>query len=74
MKTVSVTTAAYVEIHGGESLARFTPAVEIILANVISPIAGTTANVTANTAVYLPVGKATFARASTTNTTLHILE
>lgn len=74
MKNVPITTAAFTEIHAGQSLARFTPAVQIILADSTDPGATETAIVTANTPVYLPVGKATFAKCSSANTTLEILE
>ena len=75
MKRVDINNATYTEIHAGQSLARTTPSVAIILADSPSPAsAANTANVTANTAFFLPVGKPTFARAATTNTTLDIIE
>lgn len=74
MKNVNITTAEFTEIHAGQSLARFTPTVQIILADSKTPGATETAIVTANTPIYLPVGKASFAKASSSNTTLEILE
>jgi hypothetical protein len=75
MKQVAINNATYTEIHAGESLARCTPAVDIILADVPSPAsANVTANVASGTAIYLPVGKATYAKANATNTTLNIIE
>lgn len=75
MKRVAINNATYTEIHAGESLARCMPSVDIILADVPSPAsANVTANVASGTAIYLPVGKATYARANTTNTTLNIIE
>ena len=74
MKKVAITTAAYTEIHAGENLARFTPGVDIILADSDDPGANETANVAANTAIYLPVGKASFAKCASANTTLEIIE
>lgn len=75
MKRVDINNATYTEIHAGQNLARTTPSVAIILADSSSPAAAAnTANVSAGTAVYLPVGKATWAKANTTNTTLDIIE
>jgi hypothetical protein len=75
MKQVDINNATYTEIHAGQTLARTKPNVDIILADVPSPpAANVTANVASGTAIYLPVGKATFARANTTNTTLNIIE
>lgn len=75
MKRVDINNATYVEIHAGQNLARTTPSVAIILADSTSPANATfTANVAANTPVYLPVGKSTFCKAQTTNATLDIIE
>ena len=75
MKQVAINNATYTEIHAGQSLARCTPGVDIILADVPSPAAANvTANVLANTPIYLPIGKATFCKANVTNTTLNIIE
>ena len=75
MKQVAINNATYTEIHAGQSLARTTPAVSIILADSPTPAsAAVTANVSANTPFFLPVGKPTFAKAATTNTTLDIIE
>lgn len=75
MKRIDINNATYTEIHAGQNLARTTPNVTIILADSASPpSAANTANVSSGTAVYLPVGKATWARALTTNTTLDIIE
>ena len=75
MKQVDINNATYVEIHAGNNLARFTPSVAVILADSASPANATfTANVAASTAAYLPIGKATFCKAQTTNATLDIIE
>lgn len=75
MKRVDINNATYTEIHAGNNLARFTPSVAVILADGPSPAAAAnTANVAANTPVYLPVGKATYCKAQTTNATLDIIE
>lgn len=75
MKRVDINNATYVEIHAGQNLARTTPSVAIILADSTSPAsAANTANVAANTLVYLPIGKSSFAKAATTNATLDIIE
>lgn len=74
MKRVDINNATYVEIHAGNNLARTTPSVAIILADSTSPATADTANVAANTPIYLPVGKAVFAKAQTTNATLDIIE
>jgi hypothetical protein len=75
MKQVAINNATYTEIHAGESLARTTPSVTITLADV--PVPGSsavTSNSAANAPIYLPVGKATFAKSTTTNITLDIIE
>jgi len=75
VKQIAINNATYTEIHAGQSLARCTPGVDIILADSPSPSsANDTANVAANTPIYLPVGKATFCKANATNTTLNIIE
>ena len=75
MKQVAINNATYTEIHAGQSLARVTPSASIILADSTAPAAAAnTANVAANTAIYLPVGKASFAKAASTNVTLDIIE
>ena len=75
MKRVDINNATYVEIHAGQNLARTTPGVAIILADSASPAAAAnTTNIASGTPIYLPVGKATFAKAQTTNGTLDILE
>lgn len=74
MKNVPITTAAYTEIHAGQSLARCTPSVQIILADSPSPGATETSTIGANTPIYLPIGKASYAKASSVNATLEILE
>lgn len=75
MKRVAINNTTYTEVHAGQTLARCTPSVDIILADVLSPSsANDTANVAANTPIYFPVGKATFIKANTTNATLNILE
>jgi hypothetical protein len=75
MKQVSINNATYTEIHAGQTLARCTPSVTITLADTPTPgTASVTANSAANVAIYLPVGKATFARSTTTNITLDIIE
>jgi hypothetical protein len=75
MKQVSINNATYTEIHAGQSLARCTPSVTITLADVPTPgSAALTSNSAANVAIYLPVGKATFAKSASTNITLDIIE
>lgn len=75
MKQVAINNATYTEIHAGQTLARCTPGVDVILADGPSPAnANVTANVPANTAFFLPVGKATYCKANATNTTLNIIE
>lgn len=75
MKQVSINNATFTEIHAGQTLARCTPSVTITLADVPSPgSTDVTANSAANVAIYLPVGKATFARSTSTNVTLNIIE
>jgi hypothetical protein len=74
MKQVAINTATYTEIHAGQTLARTTPSVSITLADVPNPGSGVVANSAANVAIYLPVGKATFARSVGSNVTLDIIE
>lgn len=75
MKQVSINNATFTEIHAGESLARCNPSVTITLADTPNPSStAQTANVAANAPFFLPVGKATFARSTTTNVTLNIIE
>lgn len=75
MKRVDINNATYVEIHAGQNLARTTPSVAVTLADTTNPANATfTANVAANTPIYLPVGKSTFCKAQTTNATLDIIE
>jgi hypothetical protein len=73
LKTFAVTNATFVEIHAGQNLARIVFDGNVTLAD--SPTDTTVANITTATGTtYLPVGKATYAKGTTANITVTVIE
>lgn len=73
MYNVNVTTAAYVALHDGRSLANLYSTVGLLLANSDAPAAANIATWPANVPLYLPQGGPTYAKAVSANGTVQVV-
>jgi hypothetical protein len=73
MYNVNVTTAAYVELHDGRSLANLYSTTSLLLASSNAPASANIATWPANVPLYLPQGGPTFAKAASANGTVQVV-